>query len=112
MNDIAIAQVVHAAMREYSAQIGEAVPPMWVNMPTDVQNVVMQGISIIRSTPNTTSLEIHDSWLKGMLGKGWTHGAKKCGDLRTHPCMVSYDELPEVQRVKDDLFRSIVLGLV
>lgn len=45
----------------------------------------------------------HDNWMKFRLEEGWVHGPVKDIVAMTHPDLVPYDELPEVERAKDDM---------
>ena len=36
----------------------------------------------------------------------------KDADKKEHPCLVPYEQLPTEQKVKDAIFRVIVIGLV
>ena len=42
------------------------------------------------------------------VADGWVYGAEKNAELKTHPCLVPYGDLPVEQRVKDELFTAIV----
>lgn len=44
---------------------------------------------------------IHDTWAKARLSEGWVYGKKKDSDLRTTPCLVPYDALPEEEKAYD-----------
>ena len=44
--------------------------------------------------------------------EGWQYGEVKDPDNLRHPCMLDYDELPEDQRIKDELFLSICKALI
>ncbi|MNE60391.1 RyR domain protein [compost metagenome] len=38
---------------------------------------------------------------------GWVYGKEKRPEVKMHPCMVPYDQLPQEQRSKDYLFKAI-----
>lgn len=42
---------------------------------------------------------------------GWVFGEVKDAELKTHPCIVPFNQLPEFQQKKDKLFCSIVDAL-
>ena len=44
----------------------------------------------------------HERWMRFHYLYNWTWGPEKSAELRTHPCLVSYDILPEEERLKDD----------
>lgn len=43
----------------------------------------------------------HERWMADKLSRGWTFGPRDDA-ARTHPCLIPYDELPEVERRKDE----------
>jgi len=43
----------------------------------------------------------HDRWMIAKRKEGWRHGPKKDNDAKTHPCLVTYDELPSDEQEKD-----------
>lgn len=45
--------------------------------------------------------QIHDTWAAGRLKEGWTYGPVRDDRLKTTPCLVDYDELPESEREYD-----------
>lgn len=44
---------------------------------------------------------VHDVWMKTRMEQGWTYGEERNDLLKTHPCLVPYDELPESEKVYD-----------
>ena len=44
---------------------------------------------------------VHDVWAAGRIAEGWTYGAEKNAELKTTPCLVPYDELPESEKDYD-----------
>ena len=41
---------------------------------------------------------VHEVWAKGRLDDGWTYGPERSESLRTHSCLVPYDELTEEEK--------------
>ena len=54
----------------------------------------------------------HESWLAFKEADGWVYGKVKDEVLKTHPCYVPYDELPEAQKFKDTLFNLTVKSCI
>lgn len=48
----------------------------------------------------------HDVWACGRRNLGWRYGAERNDALKTHPCLVPYDALPETEK---DFDRATVL---
>ena len=47
------------------------------------------------------SKNVHEVWAQNRLDQGWTYGEERSDALKTHPCLVPYDELPEVEKAYD-----------
>jgi len=43
----------------------------------------------------------HDIWAQGRIAEGWTYGENKDSSLKTTPCLVPYNELPESEKDYD-----------
>lgn len=105
-----IARVAHDANRAYQVITGDpAVSPPWDDAPQWQRESAMAGVS--EALGGATAEELHDSWCRFKAKDGWVHGEVKDADARTHPCLVPYEDLPDVQRRKDALFRAVVTAL-
>ena len=47
------------------------------------------------------SKNVHEVWSKMRLEEGWVYGEKRNDDLKTNPCLVPYEELPEEEKAYD-----------
>ena len=43
----------------------------------------------------------HDVWAQSRMEQGWTYGPERNDQLKHHPCLVPYEELPEVEKAYD-----------
>ena len=50
---------------------------------------------------------VHEVWAQNRMEQGWTYGADRSDVLKQHPCLVPYEELPEVEKAYD---RDTALG--
>lgn len=50
---------------------------------------------------------VHEVWAQSRMSQGWTYGEERSDALKQHPCLVPYDELPEVEKAYD---RDTALG--
>lgn len=44
---------------------------------------------------------VHDVWAQSRMEQGWTYGPERNDALKHHPCLVAYEELPEVEKAYD-----------
>ncbi len=44
---------------------------------------------------------VHEEWMRGRLQEGWVLGPRRDDRLKTHPCLVPYEELPESEKEYD-----------
>ena len=44
---------------------------------------------------------VHEVWAQSRLQQGWTYGEERSDALKLHPCLVPYEELPEVEKDYD-----------
>ena len=50
---------------------------------------------------------VHEVWAQSRISQGWTYGPERNDALKHHPCLVPYEELPEVEK---DYDRDTALG--
>ena len=43
----------------------------------------------------------HDVWVQSRMEQGWTYGPERNDQLKHHPCLLPYEELPEVEKAYD-----------
>lgn len=49
----------------------------------------------------------HDVWAVERQAQGWSYGEERNDELKTHPCLIPYEDLPEVEKAYD---RDTALG--
>lgn len=64
--------------------------------------------SLLTADRLLTPEEAHDNWMKKYLEMGWTYGPVRDPEKKTHPDLVPYDELPKLEKDKDEIFLLIV----
>lgn len=105
-----IARVCHEANRAWQTVTGDPAPsPTWDQAPDWQRNSAVEGVAA--AIDGQTPEQLHLSWVNSKLADGWRYGTTKNSEAKTHPCLVAYDQLPEEQRIKDDLFHAIVRAL-
>jgi hypothetical protein len=107
-----IARVCHEANRAYQRELRDpAIPvaPPWDECTHEFRLGVQDGVRVVLA--GATPEEGHENWCRFKREHGWVYGARKDEDLKTHPCLVAYADLPEADRRKDHLFHGIIRAL-
>ena len=47
------------------------------------------------------SKNVHEVWAESRISQGWTYGKERNDGLKTHPCLVPYEDLPEIEKDYD-----------
>lgn len=47
------------------------------------------------------SRNVHEVWAETRIQQGWKYGKKRDDDLKTHPCLIPYEDLPEGEKEYD-----------
>jgi hypothetical protein len=107
-----IAHVMHEANRALCAALGDNSQPSWVDAPEWQIESALNAVFFHRGNPDAGPWATHDAWVRDKTASGWTYGPVKDADKKTHPCLVSFGELPPEQQAKDVLARAIVHALL
>lgn len=106
-----LAMICHEANRALCIQLGDTSQLPWKDAPEWQQKSAIAGVNFCVKNPEAPASANHDSWLAQKEAEGWTYGAVKDPEKKTHPCFVPYDQLPEDQQAKDHLFKAVVGSL-
>jgi|ERR1044072_3709428 hypothetical protein len=103
-----IAKICHEANRAYCVGIGDHSQKSWEEAEQYQRESAVKGVQFRLNNPTAPQSAQHDAWAKDKLADGWVYGEVKDPITKTHPCLVTYDQLPEEQRRKDALFQAVV----
>lgn len=103
-----IAKVAHEVNRAYCQALGDESQTAWEDAPQWQQDSAMLGVKLHVDHPDAGPHASHESWMNQKVSEGWVYGPEKRVDLKQHPCLVPFDELPREQQAKDYLFRGVV----
>ena len=109
MNYKDVARLVHTVVREYN--VLHKVPGdnySWYDMDPEYRKSIATAVRREMANPAKTPAASHEKWLKEREDGGWVYGPVKDQAKKEHPCMVPYDDLPEVQKFKDTIFAGMV----
>lgn len=102
----AIARTCHEANRGWCEANGDGSQMPWDLAPDWQRDSAVNGVRFHLANPSAPASASHDSWMAEKAATGWVFGVRKDATLKTHPCMVPFEELPAVQQAKDRLFKG------
>ena len=111
LSPLEIARVAHEINRAYCEATGDSSQQPWDQAPEWQRTSYLDGVSFLIRSPESGPEALHSRWMDLKVAEGWKYGPKKDADKRTHPALVPFRDLPLEQRVKDHLFRAVVLSL-
>jgi hypothetical protein len=84
------------------------IPSLWIDRE---QEFKAQFIKVIERQcgPDRSQSpeELHGSWMQAYLLMGWVYGEKYNRAAKTHPDLVPYAKLGELERDKDEVFIAL-----
>ena len=104
-----IAVECHKANNELLVANGQEPQPEWKDLSQDQKWVGIKSVERIMSNPKITSEDIHIEWMNNKKKQGWVYGEVKDEDKKTHPCLVDYKDLSDLDKMKDSIFIDTVL---
>ena len=61
-----------------------------IQLPEDLNGLIEQ-----------MSKNVHEVWAKKRIEQGWIYGEERSDNLKHHPCLIPYEDLPEVEKAYD-----------
>ena len=99
-----VVKLVHNANRLVQKQTGESIPELNEHLIKST----LDGIYYVLDNPECTPEQQHKNWMAFKQQEGWKYGPIKDDTKKEHPCMLPYNQLPEIQQRKDTLFRTTI----
>lgn len=106
-----ISQVMHEAVRAWQKANGQTPAPAWSRAPDWMKESTRAGVAWRLANPKAPPSAQHDQWIAQKKAAGWKYGRTRSGVRKTHPLMVPYADLPEVERRKDALVSAVIDAL-
>jgi hypothetical protein len=106
-----IAFVCHQANKAWCEANDDRTQKDWHGAEGWQRQSAIKGVEFRLENPNAGHDAQHNAWLEEKISDGWVYGETKDAVSKTHPCIVSFDELPDFQKKKDALFCAIVDSL-
>lgn len=112
MESLEIARICHQANKAYCESLGDRSQVDWEDAPEWQRQSALAGVLFRETYPHEGGYaSCHNNWKKDKIAAGWVYGEVKDAELKTHPCIVEWYELPKAQQFKDRLFCAIVDAL-
>jgi hypothetical protein len=105
---LAIAIACHQANKVWCEMNGDFSQKNWDEAEEWQRESAIKGVTFRQENPEASHDAQHNAWMEDKIADGWVFGEEKNTDLKTHPCLVAFEKLPEFQQKKDALFCSIV----
>lgn len=67
--------------------------------PVDITNITLPNE--LETLVEQMSKNVHEVWAATRIAQGWKYGKERNDELKTHPCLIPYEELPEEEKVYD-----------
>ena len=47
------------------------------------------------------AVNVHNTWMTERINQGWQYGYQRNDELKTHPCLIDYEDLSEEEKNYD-----------
>jgi len=108
---IIIASICHEANKAWCAAHGDFTQKSWDEAEQWQRDSAISGVKFKIENPEAEDDAQHNAWMAEKIEQGWKFGEVKDAELKIHPCIVPFNELPLFQQKKDKLFCAIVEAL-
>ncbi|MBR5201253.1 MAG: Ryanodine receptor Ryr [Alistipes sp.] len=71
----------------------------YIPQPIDTKDVVLP--KELNNLVEAMAKNVHEVWAQTRIDQGWIWGEERNDELKHHPCLVAYEELPEEERLYD-----------
>ena len=71
----------------------------YIPQPIDTSDVKLPAA--LEQLVEKMSKNVHEVWSETRIQQGWTYGEQRNDELKTHPCLVPYEDLPEEEKEYD-----------
>lgn len=72
-------------------------------MSDERKRSLIGGTEFILSHPDVTPEDNHESWMRAKAEQGYVYGPILDVEKKTHPSMIPYEELSDVEKRKDEM---------
>ena len=73
--------------------------PTYTPKPENLDNIQLS--EELNGLVEAMAKNVHEVWAQSRIEQGWTYGPERNDALKHHPCLVPYEDLPEVEKAYD-----------
>ena len=77
----------------------------YIPQPVDTNDIKLS--SELEPLVEQMAKNVHEVWAETRIQQGWKYGERRDDELKTHPCLVPYEVLPEEEKTYD---RNTAIG--
>ncbi len=100
--------VYNAARLAGMASLAPIIPDLWADREQSFKDQFLKVIERQCDDQRSNSPEeLHGSWMQSYFSMGWAYGEKYDREKRTHPDLVPYSQLEQLERDKDVVFVAL-----
>lgn len=72
---------------------------MYTPTPIDTRDILLPAE--LEQLVEQMAKNVHEVWAESRIKQGWTYGEQRNDALKTHPCLIPYEDLPEEEKEYD-----------
>lgn len=100
--------VYNAARLAAEAAGAPIIPVLWVNREEAFKSQFLEVIDRQCGEMRSKSPEeLHGSWMQSYISMGWVYGSEYDREKKTHPDLVPYADLKQLEKDKDAVFVAL-----
>lgn len=77
----------------------------YIPQPIDTSKIELP--KELSSLVEAMAKNVHEVWAQNRINEGWKYGDERNDELKQHPCLIPYEDLPEVEK---DYDRNTAIG--
>lgn len=106
---INIAKECHSANDDLML-VNNEVPNLtdWHQMDDHTRSMNIKSVSKIIDNKYITAKDLHNEWMDNKIADGWKYGTVKNPELKTHPLIIEFEKMSDINKLKDQNFIDIV----
>lgn len=107
-----VARVVHEINRHYNKLLMDREDPHWGELDdADKARRVSLLSETVPDIKKISAKKMHDMWMAQQEKEGWIYGDNYDAKKKTHPCIVSWTDLPDLEKAKDAMYLAVIKAM-